>query len=61
MARAQSGLEQAIRHHVATHPKDVWLKWKDGGYTYGEVLSHTQRAANGLVALCGLTGFAFLR
>ncbi len=51
MARAQSGLEQAIRHHVAAHPGDVWLKWKDGGYTYGEVLSHTQRAANGLVAL----------
>ena len=51
MARAQSGLEQAIRHHVATHPGEVWLKWKDGGYTYDEVLSHTQRAANGLVAL----------
>jgi carnitine-CoA ligase len=51
LARAQSGLEQAIRHHVATHPGEVWLKWKDGGYTYGEVLSHTQRAANGLVAL----------
>jgi crotonobetaine/carnitine-CoA ligase len=51
LARAQSGLEQAIRHHAAAHPKDVWLKWKDGGYSYGDVLSHTQRAANGLVAL----------
>jgi len=51
LARAQSGLEQAIRHHAATHPGDVWLKWKDGGYSYADVLSHTQQAANGLLAL----------
>lgn len=51
MARAQSGLEQAIRHHAAAHAKDVWLKWKDGGYSYAEVLSNSQRAANGLLAL----------
>jgi crotonobetaine/carnitine-CoA ligase len=51
LARAQSGLEQTIRQHAAKHPKDVWLKWKDGGYSYAEVLSNTQRAANGLVAL----------
>lgn len=51
MARAQSAVEQLIRQHAARSPKDVWLKWKDGGYTWTDVLSHTQRAANGLVAL----------
>ena len=51
MARAQSGLEQTIRQHAAKQPKEVWLKWKDGGFTYAEVLSHSQRAANGLLAL----------
>jgi carnitine-CoA ligase len=51
LARAQSGLEQTIRQHAAKQPKEVWLKWKDGGFTYAEVLSHSQRAANGLLAL----------
>jgi crotonobetaine/carnitine-CoA ligase len=51
LARAQSGLEQAIRHHASIQPGNVWLKWKDGGYSYADVLSHTQRAANGLLAL----------
>ena len=37
MARAQSGLEQMIRQHAAKQPKEVWLKWKDGGFTYQSV------------------------
>jgi carnitine-CoA ligase len=51
LARAQSGLEQTIRQHAAKQPTATWLKWKDGGFTYTEVLSNTQRAANGLLAL----------
>jgi carnitine-CoA ligase len=51
LARAQSGLEQTIRSHAAKQPKETWLKWKDSGVTYAEVLANTQRAANGLVAL----------
>ncbi|HSD11867.1 MAG TPA: AMP-binding protein [Candidatus Binatia bacterium] len=51
LARAQSALEQTIRQHAARQPKEVWLKWKDGGYSYADVLSNTQRAANGLAAL----------
>ena len=44
-------LAQAIRGHAAKHPKEIWLKWKDGGYTYADVLASSQRAANGLLAL----------
>ncbi|MBI2964348.1 MAG: AMP-binding protein [Deltaproteobacteria bacterium] len=51
MPRAQSAVEQIIRHHAARQPEETWLKWKDGGYSYAEVLSNTQRAANGLLAL----------
>ena len=51
MARAQGPVEQIIRQRVAEHPDATWLKWKDGGYAWRDVLSHTQRAANGLVAL----------
>jgi crotonobetaine/carnitine-CoA ligase len=51
LARAQSAVEQIIRQHAAKTPKDVWLKWKDGGVAWADVLSYTQRAANGLVAL----------
>jgi carnitine-CoA ligase len=51
VARAQSAVEQVIRGHAAKQPKEIWLKWKDGGYTYADVLSNAQRAANGLVAL----------
>ena len=51
MPRAQSGVEQAIRGHAAKQPKEIWLKWKDGGYTYADVLASSQRAANGLLTL----------
>ena len=51
MARAQSPVEQMIRKRAAEQPRDVWLKWKDGGFTWAEVLSNIQRAANGLVDL----------
>jgi crotonobetaine/carnitine-CoA ligase len=40
-----------IRQHAARDPKEIWLKWKDGGVCWAEVLSNTQRVANGLLAL----------
>ncbi len=51
MPRAQSNIEQLIRSRAANQPSEVWLKWKDGGFVWSEVLSNIQRAANGLVAL----------
>ncbi len=51
MARVQSAVEQLIRKHASEQPKETWLKWKDGGFSYTEVLSNSLRAANGLAAL----------
>jgi carnitine-CoA ligase len=49
MARAQSAIEQLIRKRAAEQPRDVWLKFKDSTFSWTDVLSHVQRAANGLV------------
>lgn len=51
MTRAQSPVEKTIRTRVAEHPDSVWLKFRDETYTWQEVLSNIQRAANGLLAL----------
>jgi crotonobetaine/carnitine-CoA ligase len=51
MVRARSAVEEIIRTRVTQHPREVWLKFKDSTYTWEEVLSNIQRAANGLLAL----------
>jgi crotonobetaine/carnitine-CoA ligase len=49
--RAQSEIEQLIRRRVGDHPATTWLYFKDREYSWVEVLSHAQRAANGLLEL----------
>ena len=51
MARAHSPVEDVIRTRVEEHPDAVWLKFRDETYTWAEVLSNIQRAANGLLEL----------
>ena len=51
MARAHSPVEDTIRTRVEEHPDAVWLKFRDETYTWSEVLSNIQRAANGLLDL----------
>jgi carnitine-CoA ligase len=51
MARAQGAVEQLIRARVAAHPDATWLKWQDEEIAWREVLSCSQRAANGLLEL----------
>jgi crotonobetaine/carnitine-CoA ligase len=49
--RAHSPVEDTIRTRVEEHPDEVWLKFRDETYTWAEVLSNIQRAANGLLEL----------
>lgn len=49
MPRAQSAIEQLLRKRAALQPQDVWLEFKDQKFTWTDVLSNTQRAANGLL------------
>ncbi|SHH14579.1 AMP-binding protein [Pollutimonas bauzanensis] len=49
--RAQSEIERLIRQRVAEDPSAIWLKFKDSQYSWEEVLSFAQRAANGLLSL----------
>lgn len=49
--RAQSPIELVLRERATAHPDEVWLKWKDVGWTWREVLSTIQRAANGWLDL----------
>jgi crotonobetaine/carnitine-CoA ligase len=51
MARAQGPVEQLIRKRVAEHPDATWLKWRDEEVPWRDVLSQSQRAANGLLEL----------
>lgn len=51
MARARSPAEDVIRSRLEEHPDSVWLKFRDEVYTWREVLSNVQRAANGLLDL----------
>jgi carnitine-CoA ligase len=51
MARARSPVEDVIRSRGEEHPDAVWLKFRDETYTWREVLSNIQRAANGLLDL----------
>lgn len=48
-ARAQSSVEQLIRQRFAEAPDDVWLKFNDEQYTWRDVISWSQRVANGLL------------
>jgi carnitine-CoA ligase len=49
--RAHSPVADTIRTRVEEHPDEVWLKFRDETYTWAEVLSNIQRAANGLLEL----------
>jgi carnitine-CoA ligase len=51
MARARGMVEDLIRSRVAEHPDTTWLKWQDEEVPWHQVLSLTQRAANGLLEL----------
>jgi crotonobetaine/carnitine-CoA ligase len=51
VARAQGPIEQMMRKRVADHPEATWLKFRDEEYSWQEVLSNVQRAANGLLEL----------
>jgi crotonobetaine/carnitine-CoA ligase len=51
MVRLQGPIEQLIRHRVAQHPDEVWLKFKDQYFTWQQVLDNIHRAANGLLDL----------
>ena len=51
MQRAQSTVEQLIRERVAQAPDAVWLMFKDSRYTWRQVVSWSQRVANGLLDL----------
>jgi carnitine-CoA ligase len=42
-------VEELIRARESAHPNEVWLKFEDETYTWREVLSSIQRAANGLL------------
>lgn len=58
MPRKQSALEELIRLRHAESPDNVWLYFKDESYTWRDVLSRSQRAANGLLQLGILPGDA---
>ncbi len=49
--RSASELERLIRHRVATHPNQTWLKWRDETYSWAAALSLMQRTANGFLEL----------
>jgi carnitine-CoA ligase len=51
MGRAQGDIERVIRARVAEHPQATWLKWADEEFSWAEVLSFAQRAANGFLEL----------
>ncbi len=51
MPRTQGAFEQLIRHRVAQHPHQVWLKFNDSEFVWEQVLSNIQKAANGLLEL----------
>jgi carnitine-CoA ligase len=51
MTRARSPVEDVIRSRVEEHPDEVWLKFCDETFTWREILSNIQRAANGLLDL----------
>ncbi|MFL5913087.1 MAG: AMP-binding protein [Gaiellaceae bacterium] len=51
MARAQGAVEQLIRARAAAHPDATWLKWQDEEVAWRDVVSYSQRAANGLLEL----------
>jgi crotonobetaine/carnitine-CoA ligase len=51
VARAQTDIERVIRARVEEHPDVTWLKWADEEFSWAQVLSFAQRAANGFLEL----------
>lgn len=51
MARVQSYVEALMRQRHAENPANVWLKFFDDTFTWNDVISLSQRAANGLLDL----------
>jgi len=51
MVRTQGAVEQLIRARAAAHPDATWLKWQDEEVAWREVVSYSQRTANGLIEL----------
>jgi carnitine-CoA ligase len=51
VTRTISEVESLIRQSARERPDDVWLKFRDDEYKWREVLSLSQRAANGLLRI----------
>ena len=51
MTRARSEIETLIRARAKVQPNKVWLKFGTAEYDWRQVLSHSQRAANGLLGI----------
>jgi crotonobetaine/carnitine-CoA ligase len=49
--RQQSEIEQLIRQRAHLQPDEPWLHFKDETFAWREVISHSQRAANGFLEL----------
>jgi crotonobetaine/carnitine-CoA ligase len=49
MRRAQSIVEQMLRKRALETPSDIWLKFHDDTFNWSDVLSQSQRVANGLL------------
>jgi crotonobetaine/carnitine-CoA ligase len=49
--RQQSDIEQLIRRRAHEQPDQPWLHFKDQTFVWREVISHSQRAANGFLEL----------
>jgi crotonobetaine/carnitine-CoA ligase len=51
MYRKQSSIEELIRARAAEKPSATWLYFKDQAFTWREVISHSESAANGFLRL----------
>ena len=51
MTRAQSAIEMVVRERARVHPDAPWLAFGDESYTWADVLTYANRAANGWLEL----------
>jgi crotonobetaine/carnitine-CoA ligase len=51
MSRAQSYIEQLLRQRQRESPSGVWLKFSSETFTWNDVITLSQGAANGLLDL----------
>ncbi len=51
MTRAQSAIEMVIRERARVHPDAPWLAFGDETYSWADVVSYANRAANGWLEL----------